>query len=180
MNKTNKRFGGLSSEGMKRYDKIAKVAKSNREHNQQVEYQFKDFMMRKMYGDQTNAPKLVAVKVFSDIHSKLGKEYVPYNEYMLKILPKVNTKQRDKNIYSDSKVSNTDKCVIKHTATPTKYVPNTNKSYIKHIMTPTKHGLADPILSKPYVIQVHHQKVNTLAEMEGEVCLKQKTENLNK
>ena len=45
-NKTNKRFGGWSSEGMKQYDEISKVAKSNGELNQQVEYQFKDFMMR--------------------------------------------------------------------------------------------------------------------------------------
>ena len=61
MNKTNKRFVGWSSKGMKLNDKIAEVIKSDREHNQQVEYQFKDFMMRKMYGDQNNAPKIVLV-----------------------------------------------------------------------------------------------------------------------
>ena len=72
MNKTNKRFGGWSSEGMKRYDKIAEVVKSDREHNQQVEHQYKDFMMRIMYEDQTNAPKIVPVKVLQEIHSKLG------------------------------------------------------------------------------------------------------------
>ena len=38
MNKTNKRFGGWSSEGMKRYDEIAKVIKSDREFILQVEH----------------------------------------------------------------------------------------------------------------------------------------------
>ena len=36
INKTNKRFGGWSSKGMKRYDEIAEVVKSDRELNQQV------------------------------------------------------------------------------------------------------------------------------------------------
>ena len=177
MNKTNKRFGGWSSEGMKRYDEIAEVVKSDREHNQQVEYQFKDFMMTKMYGDQTNAPIIVPVKVLSDIHSKLGETYVPYNEFsMLKILSKNNTMQTDvKNIYPDSIASNTDKCVIKHTATPTKHKQDTDKSNIKHTITPTKHGLPDSILSQPDVIQ---QKVKTLAEMEREIYLKQNKKNL--
>ena len=44
-----------------------------------------------------------------------------YNEVSIsKILTKNNTKQTDvKNIYSDSIVSNTDKCDIKHKDTPT-------------------------------------------------------------
>ena len=37
-------------------------------------------MMRKMYEDQTNAPKIGPVKVLSDIYCNLGKEYLPYNE----------------------------------------------------------------------------------------------------
>ena len=128
-----------------------------------------------MYGDQTNAPKIVPVKVLSNIHCKLGKEYVPYHELsMSKILPRVNTKQIDvKNIYPDSIASNTDKCVIKHTATSTKHVPNTDESNIKRRITPTKHGLPDPILSQPDVSHVHQQKVKTLAEMEQQVRLKQ-------
>ena len=36
INKTNKRFGSWSGEGMKQYDEIAKLVKSDREHNQQV------------------------------------------------------------------------------------------------------------------------------------------------
>ena len=59
MNKTSKRFGGWSSKDMKQYDEIAAIVKLDRKHNQQVEHQFKDFMMRKMYGDKTNAPKIV-------------------------------------------------------------------------------------------------------------------------
>ena len=98
---------------------------------------------------------------------------------MSKILTKVNTKQTDvKNIYPDSIVSNTDKCVIKHTATPTKHKPDTDKSNIKHTITPTKHGLPDPILSQPDVIHMHQQKVKTLAEMEREIYLKQNKKNL--
>ena len=94
-----------------------------------------------MYGDQTNAPKIVPVKVLSDIHSKLGETYVPYNEFsMLKILSKNNTKQTDvKNIYPDSIASNTDKYDINHTSTLTKHVPNTDKSNIKHTIIQTKH-----------------------------------------
>ena len=67
----------------------------------------------------------------SDIHSKLGNDYIPYNEFMSKTLTKVNAKRTNvKNIYPDSIVSNTDKCVIKHTSTPTKHVPNSDKHYI--------------------------------------------------
>ena len=83
MNKTNKRFGGWSSEGMKRYDEIAGLVKSDREHNQQVEHQFKDYMMSKMYGDKTNAPKLVPDEILSDVHDKLDEKYVPYNEFSM-------------------------------------------------------------------------------------------------
>ena len=50
-------------------------------------------MIRKMYWDQANTPKLFQIKVLLDIHSKLGKEYVPYNEFMSKTLTKVNIKQ---------------------------------------------------------------------------------------
>ena len=84
--------GGWSSEGMKRYYNIAQVVKSDRELNQQVEHQFKDFMMTKMYGDQTSVPKLVLVKVLTEMHSNLGNEYVPYNEFMSKTLTKDNMK----------------------------------------------------------------------------------------
>ena len=155
MNKTNKRFGGWSSEGMKRYDEIAGLVQSDREHNQQVEHQFKDHMMRKMYGDKPNVPKLVPDEILSDIHDKLGEKYVPYNEFSMS-----TTKQTDvKNIYPDSIVSST------NTGTPTKYVPKHNikhtitpKHNIKHTITPTKHGSPDCILSQPDVIQVHQQK----------------------
>ena len=54
---TNKRFGGWSNEGMKPYDENALLVKSDGEPNQQVGHQFKDFMMRKMNGDQINVPK---------------------------------------------------------------------------------------------------------------------------
>ena len=52
MNKTNKRFGGWSSGGVKQYDKIVVVFKSDRELNQQKEHQFKNFTMTQLYGDQ--------------------------------------------------------------------------------------------------------------------------------
>ena len=74
-------------------------------------------------------------------------------------------------------LSNTDKCDIKHTSTPTKYVPNTDKSNIKHLITPTQHGLPDPILSQPDVIHVHQQKVKILAEMVQENSHKQNQKN---
>ena len=148
MNKINKRFGGWSSEDMKQYDEIAKVVKSDRELNQQVEDQFKDFMMRKMYGDQTNAPKITPLKVLSVIHGGLGNEYVPYNEFMPQILTRIDTKRTNvKNIYPDSIICNTDKRDIKCTSIPTKLVPNTDKCDIKHIITLTHYELADSILS---------------------------------
>ena len=49
LNKTNRRFGGWSSEGMKRYDEIAKLVKSDRELNQQAELFFKHLMMEKLW-----------------------------------------------------------------------------------------------------------------------------------
>ena len=86
---------------------------------------------------------MCSVKVLSDIYSNLGETYVPYNMFSKsKTFTKINTKQIDvKNIYKDSIVSNTEDCDIKHTSTPTKYVPNTDKSIIKHKITPTQHGL---------------------------------------
>ena len=110
-----------------------------------------------MYGDQTNFPKIIPVQVLSDIYSSLGNKYIPYNKFMPEALTRIDTQQTDdKNIYPDSVVSNTDKCDIKHSGTPTKNVPNTDKSNIKYtIITPTQHGLADSILSQSYIIQVH-------------------------
>ena len=52
-------------------------------------------MMRKVYKDWTNIPQIIPVQVMSDIHSYLGKEYVPYNNFMpeaTKVLTRVNTK----------------------------------------------------------------------------------------
>ena len=136
MNKTNKRFGGWPNEGMKRYDEIAKVVKSDRKLNHPVEHQFKDFMMRKIYGHQTNVPQIIPIQVLSNRYSSLGNEYLPYNKF--ETLTRIDTKQTNvKNIYSDSIVSNTDKCDIKHTRTLIKNVPNTDKSIIKHAITLT-------------------------------------------
>ena len=57
-----------------------------------------------MYGDQNNTPKIVPVKVLSNIHSKLGEKHVKYNEY---------TKQADvKNIYPDSIPCKCSKCKV--------------------------------------------------------------------
>ena len=96
--------------------------------------------MRKIGKAQTNIPKLVLIKVLSDIHRKLGNEYVPYNKFLSKTLTKVNTKQTDiKNIYPDSIVSNTDQYDIKHTSTPKEHLPNTINYHIKHTIIPTKH-----------------------------------------
>ena len=81
---------------MKWYDEIAEVVKSDRDHNQQLEYQFKDFMMRKMYREKTNAPKLVLVEVLSDIHSKLVKEFVQYNEFSMSKTLTIQSKQTSK------------------------------------------------------------------------------------
>ena len=82
-------------------------------------------MMRKMYKDQTNAPKIVPVEVLSDMHSKLGDNNVPYNKFsMSKIPTKNNTQQTDVIIFPDSIASNTDD--IKNTATPTKHGINTD------------------------------------------------------
>ena len=60
-----------------------------------------------------------------------------------------------------------------HASTPT--TRNTGKYDIKHTITPTQHGSADPILTQSDIIQVHQQKVKTLAETEQEIYQKQKT-----
>ena len=54
-------------------------------------------MVRKRYGDQTNAPKLVPLEVLSDLHSSLGTEYVLYNEFMPEAITRINTKQTNTN-----------------------------------------------------------------------------------
>ena len=135
--------------------------------------------MKKMYGDQTNMPNLVSVKVLLDVYSSLGNEYVPYKEFISKILPKVDIKQTDiKNIYPNYVLYNTDKCDIEHTSTPTKHATNIDEYDFKHTTTPIKHGLLDPILSQSDIIQVHQQKVKILAEMEREVCREQNQKTL--
>ena len=60
-----------------------------------------------------------------------------------------------------------------------KYISDTDKLIIKHTITPIEHGLPDPILSQFDVIYVHPQKVKTLAEMEREVCSKQKQKSVS-
>ena len=125
---------------MKRYDEIAKMVRSDREFNHQVEFLFKDHMMKKMYGDKNEMPHITPVQVLSDIHSSLGNEYVPYNEFMHEPTQALSTKYM---------VTNT----------------NTNG---KHSITPDKYISADSISSKPDVIEVYQKKVQTLSEMEQE------------
>ena len=80
--KTNKRFGGWTSDGMKRYDEIASIVKSDRNMNKNVEIEYKNFMYQKMYGDKEEKQKTVPdVISSSDIQDKLGEEYVPYNDF---------------------------------------------------------------------------------------------------
>ena len=138
-NKTNKRFGGWSSVGMKRYDDIAKLVKSDRTFNHQVESKFKNLMFTNTYKNEM--PHIAQpVQVLSDIHSSLGNEYVPYNEFMIESTQAFGTKHM---------ISNT----------------NTND---KHSITPDKYISADSISSKPDVIEVFQkqEKVQTLSEME--------------
>ena len=49
---TNKRFGGWTSDGMKRYEEITDLIKSDQNINKKVEIEHKDFMYRKMYVDK--------------------------------------------------------------------------------------------------------------------------------
>ena len=80
--KTNKRFGGWTSDGMKRYDEIANLVKSDRNMNKKVEIEYKDFMFQKMYGDKEEKQQTAAPDVIlSDVHEKLGETYVPYNDF---------------------------------------------------------------------------------------------------
>ena len=143
LNKTNQRFGGWSSEGMKRYDEIAKLVKSDRELNQQAELFFKDLMMEKNYGDKVNTPQITPVQVLSDIHQSLGDKYVPYNEFMFE-----NT--------NDLKTNN-EKQVISPT-----------KAGSDNMITPDKHMSADSISSKPEIINVYQTQGKSLAELEEE------------
>ena len=85
-------------------------------------------------------PHITPVQVLSDIHSSLGNEYVPYNEFMHEPTQALSTKHVDTNI-------------------------NTNG---KHSITPDKYISADSISSKPDVIEVYQKKVQTLSEMEQE------------
>ena len=125
-NKTNKQFGCWSSAGMKRYNDIANLVKSDRTFNHQVESLFKDLMFTKIYGDNSEISHIGPVQVLSDIHSSLGNEYVPYNEFMIESIQAFGTKYM---------ISNT----------------NTND---KHAITPDKYISADSISSKPDVIEV--------------------------
>ena len=79
--KTNKRFGGWTSDGMKRYDEIASVVKKDRNLNQKIENDYKDFMYEKMYGNKEEKQNAVPDVILSDIQDKLGEEYEPYNDF---------------------------------------------------------------------------------------------------
>ena len=81
--KTNKRFGGWTSNGMKRYDEIANLVKNDRKMNNQVEIEFKDLMYQNTYGDKDETPEVIPIEIPSDIHEKLGNAYVPYNDFMM-------------------------------------------------------------------------------------------------
>ena len=79
--KTNKRFGGWTSDGMKRYDEIASVVKKDRNLNQKIENDYKDFMYEKMYGNKEEKQNAVPDVILSEIQDKLGEEYEPYNDF---------------------------------------------------------------------------------------------------
>ena len=79
--KTNKRFGGWTSDGMKRYDEIASNVKSDRNMNKNIEIEYKNYMYQKMYGDKEEKQKPVPDVILSDIQDKLGENYVPYNDF---------------------------------------------------------------------------------------------------
>lgn len=79
--KTNKRFGGWTSDGMKRYDEIASIVKKDRNMNKKIENDYKDFMYEKMYGAKEEKQNAVPDVILSDIQDKLGEEYEPYNDF---------------------------------------------------------------------------------------------------
>ena len=52
MKKTNKRFGGLTSEGMEIYDEIASLVICDQSMNREMEIEYKDLMYQNMYGNK--------------------------------------------------------------------------------------------------------------------------------
>ena len=82
LSKKNKRFGGWTSDGMKRYDEIANLVKSDRNINKKVEIQYKDFMYQKMYVDkEKNQQTATPDVILRDVLEKLGETYVPCNNF---------------------------------------------------------------------------------------------------
>ena len=66
---------------MKRYDEIVSLIKSDQNMNKNVEIEYKNFMYQKMYGDKEEKQKPIPDVILSDIEDKLGKNYVPYNDF---------------------------------------------------------------------------------------------------
>ena len=50
--KTNQRFFGQTSDGMKRYIEIASLVKCDRNINKKAEIEYKDFRYQNLYGDK--------------------------------------------------------------------------------------------------------------------------------
>ena len=72
LSKKTKRFGGWTIDGMKRYDEIAGLVKTDRNMNKNVEIEYKDFVYQKMYGDEEEKPNTVPDVILSDVHKYLG------------------------------------------------------------------------------------------------------------
>ena len=66
---------------MKRYDDIAGLVKSDQDMNKKVEIEYKDFMYQKMYGDKEEKQNATPDLISSDVHVKVGKTHVPYNDF---------------------------------------------------------------------------------------------------
>ena len=48
--------------------------------NKKEEIEYKDFMYQKMYGNKVENQETVPDVILSNVHEKLGNNYVPYND----------------------------------------------------------------------------------------------------
>ena len=78
--KSNERFGDWTSDGMKGYNEIANLVKSDWIMNKKVEIEYKDFIHRKMYNNEENQQTFPFV-ILSDIHEKLANTCLPNNNF---------------------------------------------------------------------------------------------------
>ena len=75
--KKNKRSGGRTSDGMKRYNKSTSLVKCDWRINREFKI---DYKCQKMYRNKEETQDIFPLMILSDVHKNLGNTCVTYND----------------------------------------------------------------------------------------------------